>query len=55
MLIFLYIQPITIRCTPFGIGKWVEWQEKDPGRYQAEKERWGDFFISIAEKYFIPA
>jgi phytoene dehydrogenase-like protein len=45
---------ITIRCTPFGIGKWVEWRENDPARYQAEKEKWGDFFIHVAEKYFIP-
>jgi hypothetical protein len=45
---------ITIRCTPFGPGKWSEWREKDPEKYNSEKERWGDFFISIAGKYFIP-
>jgi len=45
---------ITVRCTPFGMGKWAEWKEKDPARYQSEKEKWGDFFIRIAEKYFIP-
>jgi phytoene dehydrogenase-like protein len=45
---------ITIRCTPFGIGNWLEWRNKDPERYKAEKEKWGDFFINIAEKYFIP-
>ena len=45
---------VTIRCTPFGIGQWLEWRENDPEKYRAEKERWGDFFIHIAEKYFIP-
>ena len=45
---------ITIRCTPFGISKWLEWRDNDPEKYKAEKERWGDFFINIAEKYFIP-
>jgi hypothetical protein len=45
---------ITIRCTPFGIGQWLEWRKNDPGKYKTEKERWGDFFINIAEKYFIP-
>ena len=45
---------ITIRCTPFGISNWLEWRKNDPEKYKAEKERWGDFFINIAEKYFIP-
>lgn len=45
---------ITIRCNPFAINGWKEWRENDYPRYQAEKERWGDFFINIAEKYFIP-
>ncbi len=45
---------ITIRCTPFGINKWLEWRKNDYKKYTAEKEKWGDFFISIAEKYFIP-
>ena len=45
---------ITIRCTPFAINKWLEWRENDPEKYKAEKERWADFFINIAEKYFIP-
>ena len=45
---------ITIRCTPFAMNKWSEWREKDYNKYKAEKERWGDFFINIAEKYFIP-
>ena len=45
---------VTIRCTPFGPGKWLEWRKNDPEKYKAEKEKWGDFFINIAEKYFIP-
>jgi len=45
---------ITIRCTPFGINNWLEWQKNDPEKYKAEKERWGDFFINIAQRYFIP-
>ena len=45
---------ITIRCNPFAINSWKEWRENDYPRYQEEKERWGDFFINIAEKYFIP-
>lgn len=45
---------VTIRCTPFGINNWLEWHKNDPEKYKAEKERWGNFFINIAEKYFIP-
>ncbi|MEN8155717.1 MAG: NAD(P)/FAD-dependent oxidoreductase [Bacteroidota bacterium] len=45
---------ITIRCTPFALASWKEWRENDYRRYVEEKERWGDFFIGIAEKYFIP-
>jgi|APIni6443716594_1056825.scaffolds.fasta_scaffold28037_1 phytoene dehydrogenase-like protein len=45
---------ITIRCTPFGINGWLDWRKNDPKKYLEEKERWGDFFIKIAEKYFIP-
>jgi all-trans-retinol 13,14-reductase len=45
---------ITIRCTPFALNGWKEWRENDYGKYKEEKERWGDFFIGIAEKYFIP-
>jgi len=45
---------ITIRCTPFGPGNWLEWRKNDPEMYIAEKDKWGDFFIKIAEKYFIP-
>ncbi len=45
---------VTIRCTPFGPNNWIEWHKNDPEKYKAEKERWGNFFINIAEKYFIP-
>jgi len=45
---------ITIRCTPFAINSWPEWRKNDPKKYNSEKERWADFFINIAEKYFIP-
>jgi all-trans-retinol 13,14-reductase len=45
---------ITIRCTPFGINGWLDWRKNNPEKYKAEKERWGDFFINIAERYFIP-
>ena len=45
---------ITIRCTPFALSNWKEWRDNDYPRYKEEKERWGDFFINIAEKYFIP-
>jgi len=45
---------ITLRCTPFALGQWKEWRENDHARYRAEKEKWADFFIGIAEKYFIP-
>jgi len=45
---------VTLRCTPFALGKWKEWRENDYSRYKEEKNKWGDFFISLAEKYFIP-
>ena len=45
---------ITLRCTPFALGQWKEWRESDYQKYQAEKEKWAEFFIGIAEKYFIP-
>jgi len=45
---------ITIRCTPFGINGWADWRKNDREKYKAEKERWGDIFLNIAEKYFIP-
>jgi len=45
---------ITLRCTPFALGQWKEWRDKDYNKYKEEKEKWADFFIGIAEKYFIP-
>ncbi len=45
---------ITLRCTPFALNQWKEWRENDYEKYKAEKEKWGDFFIGLAEKYMIP-
>jgi phytoene dehydrogenase-like protein len=45
---------ITIRSTPWALNGWKEMRENNNEKYQAEKEKWGDFLISIAEKYFIP-
>ncbi|MBN2223177.1 MAG: NAD(P)/FAD-dependent oxidoreductase [Deltaproteobacteria bacterium] len=45
---------VTVRGVPFGINDWSVWRKEDPARYKEEKERWADFFIKIAEKYFIP-
>ncbi len=45
---------ITLRCTPFALNGWKEWRDSDYDRYTQEKEKWADFFIGIAEKYFIP-
>lgn len=45
---------VTLRCTPFALNQWKEWRENDFSRYKKEKEKWGDFFIALAEKYFIP-
>lgn len=45
---------ITLRCTPFALNQWKEWRENDYPRYKQEKEKWGDFFIGLAEKYVIP-
>jgi phytoene dehydrogenase-like protein len=45
---------VTLRCTPFALGQWKELRDTDYNSYKKEKEKWADFFISIAEKYFIP-
>lgn len=45
---------ITIRSTPWALDGWKDLREKDYEKYRAEKEKWADFLISIAEKYFIP-
>ena len=45
---------VTLRCTPFALNGWKDWRENDYEKYTREKEKWGDFFIGIAEKYFVP-
>jgi len=45
---------ITIRSTPWAMDGWKELRERDYEKYRAEKEKWADFLIDIAEKYFIP-
>jgi all-trans-retinol 13,14-reductase len=45
---------VTLRCTPFAMNHWQEWIQKDHDRYVKEKNAWAEFFIGIAEKYFIP-
>ena len=44
---------ITINVIPFAMAEWKHWRDNDRKRYNQEKERWGDFFIEKAEKYFI--
>lgn len=45
---------ITIRSVPWGLGDWKELRDKDYKKYREEKDKWGDFLIDLAEKYFIP-
>lgn len=45
---------VTIRSTPWALNGWKELREKDYEKYREEKEKWADFLIGIAEKYFIP-
>jgi len=45
---------ITIRSTPWALDGWKDLRETDYEKYRAEKEKWADFLIDIAEKYFIP-
>lgn len=45
---------ITIRSTPWALNGWKDLREKNYDQYRAEKEKWGDFLIDIAERYFIP-
>lgn len=45
---------VTLRGVPFAMSDWSRWRKEDPGRYKEEKERWGDFFVDMAEKYLIP-
>jgi phytoene dehydrogenase-like protein len=45
---------ITIRSTPWALNGWKDLRESNYEKYRAEKEKWADFLIDIAEKYFIP-
>ncbi len=45
---------LTLRCVPFGMNSWNKWRETDRKKYDEEKNKWADFFIDIAEKYFVP-
>lgn len=45
---------VTIRGVPFGMNGWLDWRKNDPKKYVAEKERWGDYFIDLIEKFVIP-
>jgi phytoene dehydrogenase-like protein len=45
---------ITIRSTPWALNGWKDLRESNYEKYLAEKEKWADFLIDIAEKYFIP-
>lgn len=45
---------VTINVVPVPMGSWGEWRKNDRKRYAAEKEKLGNFFIEMVEKYFIP-
>jgi phytoene dehydrogenase-like protein len=45
---------ITIRSTPWALNGWKELRESNYEKYLVEKEKWANFLIDIAEKYFIP-
>jgi phytoene dehydrogenase-like protein len=45
---------VTIRSTPWAMNGWKELRESDYEKYRVKKEKWADFLIDIAEKYFIP-
>lgn len=45
---------VTIRSTPWAMNGWKELREKDYEKYRMKKEKWADFLIDIAERYFIP-
>jgi phytoene dehydrogenase-like protein len=44
---------VTINVIPFAMANWKHWRDHDRKRYDEEKERWANFFIEKAEKYFI--
>ncbi|MFX1570339.1 MAG: phytoene desaturase family protein [Promethearchaeota archaeon] len=45
---------ITIRVSPMGLGDWAKLRKEDRSQYNEKKEKWGNFFIDIVEKYLIP-
>ncbi len=45
---------VTLRVVPVAPGDWLSWKQNDPARYAEEKEKWGGFFVGLAEKYLIP-
>ncbi|MCU0456552.1 MAG: NAD(P)/FAD-dependent oxidoreductase [Bacteroidales bacterium] len=45
---------VTIRSTPWALNGWKDLRESNYEAYRVEKEKWADFLIDIAEKYFIP-
>ena len=45
---------VTLRAVPVAPGDWLTWKRDDPARYAEEKEKWGGFFVGLAEKYLIP-
>jgi all-trans-retinol 13,14-reductase len=45
---------VIIRALPFAMDGWNDMRENDYGKYKREKEKWADFFIALAAKYFIP-
>ncbi len=45
---------ITIRVVPMAPAYWMDLRTNDREKYMEEKEKWGDFFINLAEKYVIP-
>lgn len=45
---------ITIRIVPMAPKYWVDLRKSDLKKYKEEKEKWGDFFIGLTEKYVIP-
>ena len=45
---------ITIRVTPMALADWRELRESNKEEYEKRKEKWGNFFIGIVEKYLIP-
>ncbi len=36
------------------MGEWEKLRQEDRKKYNEEKKKWGQFFISLVEKYMIP-